>query len=190
MRVGRTFTRHFDLETKQHELLGLDLGEGAPRRALVLGLALYALWTGPLLLLFGFPNKITFTAYFLPPLITTVYGTQRSRIIERRWNITRWSIGVRYLVLGHRPVVNGGRRAATRSEWLPRRARWAGKTELLVASPLGPLVERWLGDDEESIPAGAGAPIRLAARPRLYGPDAVVKAHGRKAVQQHQRGKS
>ncbi|MFD8155313.1 hypothetical protein ACFV28_31765 [Streptomyces sp. NPDC059720] len=184
MRVGHTYTKHFDLETRQHELLGLDLGEGAPRRALVLGLSLYVLWTGPLLLLFGLPSKITFTAYFLPPLITAVYGTQRSRNIERRWNITRWSIGTRYLVLGHRPIICAGRRAASRSEWLSRRARWSAKAELLAESPLGPAIERWLGADE-SAPAGAGAPIKLAARPRLYGPDAVGKAYGRKAIKQH-----
>ncbi|MGW5851969.1 hypothetical protein ACWFQ8_29165 [Streptomyces sp. NPDC055254] len=177
------------METKQHELLGMDLGEGAPRRALILGLILYVVWTGPLLLLFGFPSEITFTIYFLPPLITAVYGTQRSTKLERRWNIANWSISARYLVLGHRPIICGGRRAATRSEWLPRRARWAGKTELLLASPLGGLVERWLGEEEDSTPAGAGSPIRLAARPRLYGPDAVAKAYGRKALAQHQGGK-
>ncbi|MCY0962965.1 hypothetical protein [Streptomyces sp. H27-H5] len=189
MRVGHTYTRHFDLETRQHELLGMDLGEGAPRRALILGLILYALWTGPLLLVFGLPNEITFTLYFLPPLITAVYGTQRSHGIERRWNITGWAIGVRYLVLGHRPIICGGRRAASRSEWLPRRDRWAGKTELLLESPLGGLVERWLGA-EDAAPAGAGGPIRLAARPRLYGPDAVAKAYGRKISQQHQKGEA
>ncbi|MFK0296629.1 hypothetical protein ACIQU6_40015 [Streptomyces sp. NPDC090442] len=183
--MGRTYTRHFDLETRQHELLGFDLGEGAPRRALILGLVLYALWTGTLLLLFGLPSKITFTLYALPPLFVAVYGTQRSQAIDRRWNITRWSIGVRYLVLGHRPIIGAGRRAATRSEWISRRARWSGKAELLAESPLGPLVERWLGTKEESTPPGAGAPIQLAARrPRLYGPDAVGKAYGRKAIQQ------
>ncbi|MHA4999025.1 hypothetical protein ACX28X_42060 [Streptomyces sp. SD18] len=166
----------------------MDLGEGAPRRALILGLALYVLWTGALLLMFGLPSKITFTAYFLPPLITAVYGTQRSQKNERRWNLTRWSIGTRYLVLGHRPIICAGRRAASRSEWLSRRARWSSKTELLAESPLGPLVDRWLGA-EDSVPSGAGAPVKLTARPRLYGPDAVGKAYGRKAVQQH-RGKT
>ncbi|MEU6467488.1 hypothetical protein [Streptomyces sp. NPDC046976] len=185
--MGRTYTKHFDLETRQHELLGLDLGEGAPRRALVLGLTLYALWTGSLLLLFGLPGKVTFTLYFLPPLITAVYGTQRSRTIERRWNITRWALGARYLVLGHRPLINAGRRAASRSEWISRRARWSTRTELLLQSPLGPAIERWLGA-EETVPQGAGTPIRFTARPRLYGPDAVGKAYGRKAMQQYKGG--
>ncbi|MGW2227459.1 hypothetical protein [Streptomyces formicae] len=182
MRRGHTYTDHFSLDTRQHELLGMDLGEGIPRRALILGLALYAVWTGPLLLLFGFPSRITFTAYFLPPLLTVIYGTQRSRRLDRRWNITNWSISARYHLLGHRPVICGGRRAATRSEWISRRGRWSGKTDTLAASSaLGGLVERWLGKD--GIPQGAGGPLRLDARPRLYGPDAVVKAHGRKARQ-------
>ncbi|MEH0424735.1 hypothetical protein [Streptomyces sp. B21-083] len=182
MRQGRTYTDHFQLDTRQHELLGMDLGEGIPRRALLLGLSLYLVWTGSILLVFGLPNRITFTLYFLPPLLTVVYGTQRSRRIDRRWNITNWSIGIRYLVLGHRPIICGGRRAAARSEWISRRARWGGKVDTLAASSvLGGLVERWLGDDD--IPQGAGVPLRLNARPRLYGPDAVVKAHGRKALQ-------
>lgn len=189
MRIGNTYTRHFDLETKQHELLGLDLGEGASRRSLVLGLVLYTLWTGSLLLLFGFPSMITFTVYFVPPLIITVYGTQRSRANERRWNISRWSISVRYLLLGHRPIICGGRRAAARSEWISRRARWAGRAELLALLPLGSSAERLL-DIEEPAPAGAGGPIRLAARPRLFGPEAVAKAHGRRAVQRHQEAKA
>ncbi|WP_331720120.1 hypothetical protein OG762_51730 (plasmid) [Streptomyces sp. NBC_01136] len=188
MRIGNTYTQHFELETKQHELLGLDLGEGAPRRPLVLGLVLNGLWWAVLLLVLGGPSKFTFTAYFLPPVIVTVYGAQRSTVIDRRWNLTRWAIGIRYLVLGHRPIISGGRRAATRSEWMNRRARWGTRLEFFLDSPLGGLIERWLGD-EESIPEGAGAPIRLAARPRLYGPDAVVKAYGRKALKQ-QRGKS
>ncbi|MFD9819070.1 hypothetical protein [Streptomyces violascens] len=182
MRIGRTYTEHFRIDTRQHEILGVDLGEGIPRRALLLGMALYAVWDGALLLLFGLPSRFTATLYILPPLVTVVYGVQRSRRLDRRWNITNWSLAVRYLVLGHRPIINGGRRAATRSEWLGRRARWGTKTETLAQSrALGGLVERWLGD--EDVPAGAGAPLRLAARPRLYGPDAVARAHGRKAPQ-------
>ncbi|MFF6852750.1 hypothetical protein [Streptomyces antimycoticus] len=188
MRVGHTYTRHFALETRQHELMGVDLGEGTPRRALVLGLVLYLVWTGSLLLLFGLPGRTTFTVYFLPPLITVVYGTQWSRKVDRRWNITYWAIGARYLILGHRPIICGGRRAATRSEWINRRARWGGKAEGLLHAPGGGALERWLGPDEEA-PAGAGGPVRLAARPRLYGPDAVVKAHGRKALKR-QEGKT
>jgi hypothetical protein len=181
MRVGTTLTRHLDLETRQHELLGFDLGEGAPRRALVLGLVLYAAWDGLLLATLGLPGKVTFTLYFLPPLATAYYGTQRSRRLDRRWNLTIWALTCRYLLLGHRPIICGGRRAATRAEWLPRRARWGSRFELLLDSPLGHLLERRLGTSTEPSPA-AGPPLHLHAQPRLYGPDAVARAYGRHAL--------
>ncbi|MEV7418980.1 hypothetical protein [Streptomyces sp. NPDC089919] len=179
MRVGHTYTSHFVIEARQHELLGLDLGEGVSRRTLLLGIALYALWTGPLLLLLGAPSRTSFTLYFLPPLLATVHGAQRARRTDRRMNLTHWSLTARYLLLGHRPVVCGGRRAAARTEWIPRGARWGGRLDALrSSSALGPLVRRWLGPDD-STPPTAGAPIPLTARPRLYGPDAVARAYGR-----------
>ncbi|GLV88003.1 hypothetical protein Slala03_76920 [Streptomyces lavendulae subsp. lavendulae] len=173
MRVGTTYTRHFDLESRQHELLGLDLGEGTPRRALILGLVLYILWTGSLLALFGLPSQVTFTAYFLPPLMVAIFGTQRSRKSERRWNITYWSLSVRYLALGHRPIICGGRRAAARAEWIPRRARWGTKGDAFRRESVR---LRRAEEHTEDLEIVAGMPIRLAARPRLYGPDAVFKA--------------
>ncbi|MEU8516349.1 hypothetical protein AB0C76_32920 [Kitasatospora sp. NPDC048722] len=180
-RTGRTYTRHFQLETRQHELLGVDLGEGAPRRALILGLILFAAWDGLLLLVLGLPSRFTFTLYVAPPALAVGFGAQHSRSLDRRWNLTRWAITLRYLLLGHRPIICGGRRAAHRSEWLGRRARWGSRLDLLLRSPLGGLVERWLGP-EDRIPSASGVPLRLDARPRLYGPDAVGKAYGRKAL--------
>ena len=179
-RVGNTYTRHFQLETKQHELLGVDLGEGAPRRGIIMGLILYVLWDGALLLLLGFPSPVTATFYILPPLFFTYYGMQRSTRADRRWNVTMWSLTARYLIVGHRPIVCGGRRAASRSEWISRRDRWGTRIKLLADSPLGGPLERWLGTEGE--PTGAGAPLLLGARPRLYGPDAVAAAYGRKAL--------
>lgn len=184
-RIGRTYTRHFDLDAKQHELLGVDLGEGTPRRALILGLILFVGWGGLMLLLFGIPSKFSLTLYLVPPAALTFYGAQRSTKLERRWNFTLWSIAIRYLWVGHRPIICGGRRAATRSEWIGRRARWGAKVEWFDDTPLGPLLDRWLGAEDE-IPSGSGAPLRLVARPRLYGPDAVARAYGRKALMQMQ----
>ncbi|MEW1551509.1 hypothetical protein [Streptomyces tsukubensis] len=185
-RVGHTYTRHFELDTRQHELLGVDLGEGAPRRALIVGLVLFAAWFGGLVLLFGLPGKLTFTAYFVPPVLVSVYGAQQSRAVERRWNMTRWALGIRYLVLGHRPIICGGQRAAARSEWITRRDRWAPRLAFLAESPLGGPLDRWLGPDDGATP-GAGAPIRLDSRPRLYGPDAVAKAARRRPTIPHQK---
>lgn len=185
MRTGHTYTDHFRLETRQHELLGVDLGEGVPRRILVLGLVLYVLWDGTLLLLLGLPTKMSATLYLLPPGLLVAYGARPSTRVPRRIALTGWAISARYLITGHRPVVCGGRRAATRSEWIGRRGRWAPRLTLLTGSSvLGPAVERWLGPDTDTAPAGAGPVIRLTARPRLYGPDAVVRAHGRRAARQ------
>ncbi|MGW4954553.1 hypothetical protein [Streptomyces parvulus] len=174
MRSGATYTRHFDLETRQHELLGLDLGEGAPRRTLVLGFVLYLIWTGGLLLILGLPGKFTFTLYFLPPLLTAIFGTQRSRKNERRWNITYWALTVRYVTLGHRPIICGGRRSAARVEWIPRRERMASRGGGLRPG------KHPTTDASTGLAPFAGAPIRLDARPRLYGPDQVYKARGRR----------
>ena len=174
MRAGATYTRHFDLETRQHELLGIDLGEGTPRRTLILGFVLYLMWTGGLLLILGIPSKITFTLYFLPPLLVAIFGTQRSRRNERRWNITYWALTVRYIALGHRPIICAGRRSAARVEWIPRRARMAGRGGALRPG-------REVTGEAGATPAPlAGAPLRMDSRPRLYGPDAVFKARGRR----------
>ncbi|GHF44202.1 hypothetical protein GCM10010218_26900 [Streptomyces mashuensis] len=177
MRVGHTFTRHFDLETRQHELFGMDLGEGPSRRVLVTGAVIYAVWVGGLLLVFGVPSKFLFTLYFAPPALITFYGSQRSRRNERRWNLTQWALAVRYLTVGHRPVVNGGRRAADRSEWLPLRARLGDRSEEFLALPGMGVFEGVLGGDEPK--STAGRPVRLDARPRLYGPDHVYRARMR-----------
>ncbi|WP_432089590.1 hypothetical protein [Streptomyces sp. bgisy095] len=179
MRTGTTYTRHFDVETRQHELLGLDLGEGVPRRVLVLGLVLFVTWTGGFLLLFGAPNKVTFSLYFLPPLLIAAIGTQRSKKMDRRWNITLWTLGARYLVFGHRPIICGGRRAAARAEWIPRRSRWGTKGDGLRRESVKRRREYEM--DTEAPAVVGGVPLELAARPRLYGPDAVYKARARRA---------
>lgn len=177
MRVGHTFTRHFDLETRQHELFGMDLGEGPSRRVLVTGAVIYGVWVGGLFLVFGIPSKIFFTLYFAPPALITFYGAQRSRRNERRWNLTQWALAIRYLTVGHRPVINGGRRAADRSEWLPLRARLGERTDEFLALPGMGVFEGALGGDEPR--PTAGRPAKLDARPRLYGPDHVYRARMR-----------
>ncbi|MEU8779680.1 hypothetical protein [Streptomyces sp. NPDC048606] len=175
-----------DIETRQHELMGIDLGEGAPRRALVLGFVLYLLWTGGLLLAFGLPNRITFTLYFLPPLLVAIFGTQRSRHNDRRWNVTVWALSVRYLVLGHRPIICGGRRSAARVEWIPRRARWGTKGDSLRRESVR---ARRAEEDITDPVIVAGLPIPHDVRPRLYGPDVVFKARPRGGKTQVRAGK-
>ncbi|MCF3100082.1 hypothetical protein IPZ58_00560 [Streptomyces roseoverticillatus] len=177
MRVGHTFTRHFDLETRQHELLGLDLGEGPSRRVLTTGAVVYAVWMGTLFLIFGWPSQMFFTLYFAPPALITFYGSQRSRRNERRWNLTQWALTIRYMTVGHRPVINGGRRAADRSEWLPLRARLGEKADDVMSLPGMGAFEGLLGNEEPQ--RASGRAITLEARPRLYGPDHVYRARSR-----------
>ncbi|MFJ5099254.1 hypothetical protein [Streptomyces sp. NPDC088557] len=178
MRTGTTYTRHLDLETRQHELLGLDLGEGVPRKTLVLGLALFGLWVGLLLLLLGLPTAQSSALYLIPPIFTAAVGTQRSRKTDRRRNLTVWVISARYLLLGHRPVICAGRRTATRSEWIPRHARWAQRGDALRRESVRRR-RAYEADTETETAAVAGPPVVLNARPRLYGPDTVYRARQR-----------
>jgi hypothetical protein len=178
MRTGHTLTRHFSLDTRQHEIMGVDLGEGPPRKMLVLTLALYLLWGGGALLIFGLPDKLTFSLYFTPPGVVAYYGARRSKGQPRRWNITVWALTLRYHLVGHRPIINGGRRAASRSEWIPRRGRWGDRVETLLALPGFTVLDPLFGVGDE--PAeGAGPAIPLQATVRLYGPDRVHAAHRR-----------
>ncbi|MFD3714928.1 hypothetical protein [Streptomyces sp. NPDC058677] len=176
-RVGHTYTRHFDLETRQHEIFGMDLGEGPSRRMLVTGVVVYVLWTGSLLMMFGLPSQLTFTLYFAPPAVITYYGAQRSRRNERRWNLTQWALWVRYLTLGHRPVINGGRRAAERHEWMPMSARLGERAEAFVELPGMGAFENVLGKDAPRPTAGRAVPFD--SKTRMYGPDAVYRARKR-----------
>lgn len=177
MRSGQTFTRHFDLEPRQHELFGLDLGEGPTRRTLMLGFVLFVLWTGGCLLFIGFPNQILFSLYVLPPGLITFYGTQRSKKNDRRWNITRWALMFRYYTKGHRPIINGGRRAATRKEWISFRERLGSKADSIAQLPGFGGLASYLASKEEAVDAPTGPAIPLNARARLYGPDRLYKAH-------------
>ncbi|MFF3764638.1 hypothetical protein ACFYYR_11205 [Streptomyces sp. NPDC001922] len=185
MRKGYTFTRHFDLETRQHELMGLDLGEGVPRRTLVLGVLLLVGWCGGLLMLFGAPSQYTFSLYMLPPLVTAVLGAQRSRRVDRRRNLTGWALAIRYVAVGHRPVINGGRRAAGRDEWIPVRDRWGERVDQLLDLPGFGGLERFLTSGTDRA-VSAGSPVRLAARARLHGPERVWRARRRAGLDKKQ----
>jgi hypothetical protein len=175
MRTGRTYTRSFDLETRQHELFGVDLGEGLPRRALVLGVVAFAFWITVLVVLIGAPSPRSLSLYVLPPGLVTVFGSRRSRTIDRRRVMTGWGIAVRYHVAGHAPIVLGGRRPSARGERITPTQRCTSRIERVGAA--APLLAAWAErvadrDREDSVP-GAGAPVAWSHRARLYGPDAL-----------------
>ncbi|GAA3087116.1 hypothetical protein GCM10020000_87340 [Streptomyces olivoverticillatus] len=135
MRTSHTFSRHWDLETRQHELLGIDLGEGISRKVLLHGLVVFALWDGALLLMASFPTTITFSLYFLPPIFITAYGTKRSGSYWRRRNFLLWGVTVNYLVNGVKPAIGRGRIPAPRLGWRLRAARLGERFPKLANLP-------------------------------------------------------
>lgn len=122
---GRVLTPHLELESRQHELFGLDLGEGPTRRGLIFGLLMLSTWCLVWAPFLGVPNKYTFSLYFLPPMIVTVLGMRDSpRTARRRW-LTDWALALRYAVVGHQPVIRWGARPPTRRELIPLAQRFA-----------------------------------------------------------------
>ncbi|MFD6879712.1 MULTISPECIES: hypothetical protein [unclassified Streptomyces] len=185
MREGMTYTRHFMLEARQHELFGVDLGKGVSRRTMLLGVLAFTVWDGIGFAVFGVPSLNWVTAYFLPPLLLTVLGAQPSRACDRRTVLAGWVIAGQYQVTGHRPVVRGGRAVAHRSEWLSRRARWERQVPALSRALGVATTERLLGGSAGQDVPSAGPVVEMTATARLYGPDhmvqKVVAVRGRKA---------
>ncbi|MFD8025784.1 hypothetical protein ACFV6G_35895 [Streptomyces lavendulae] len=180
MREGMTYTGYFSrLESRQHELFGVDLGQGISRRTLLLGLITFTLWDGPLFLLIGFPSVQWLTLYMLPPVVVTVLGAQQSKRCDRRTVLAGWVIGAHYQVHGHRPVICGGRVVAHRSGWIPRSARWERFAPVLTRAVGAATTARLFGAaGADSVPA-SGPVVELAHTVRLYGPDHMVRAAGR-----------
>ncbi|WUJ70094.1 hypothetical protein OG809_34000 [Kribbella soli] len=89
MRVGRTLTHHFEIETRQYDLLGIDLGEGARRRMIIFGAVIIVLWIALLFPFIGVPKKPTVSLYVVPPFVITAFGWRPGKFHERRW-VLRW----------------------------------------------------------------------------------------------------
>jgi hypothetical protein len=173
MRTSHTFSRHWDLETRQHELLGLDLGEGIPRTTLRYGAVIFPVWWGAWLLLFGLPARPLFPFFALPPLGLTYYGAKRSLVYWRRTNLMVWSVRAQYLLRGIAPVIGRGRIPTGR---LPLRLRGRRLGERAPQLAQMPGLARLFTAEGPDPARSAGQPLHLAPRPRLYGPDAVAKS--------------
>lgn len=104
---GRVFTRSLEFQTKQHSILGLDLGDGVDRDLLFLGSLGTAAWFGVLTLLFGLPTQQTIMAYLTLPIVVFYLGFQPDSTRERRKKLTTWILWLRYALVGHRPIING-----------------------------------------------------------------------------------
>ncbi|MFH0246369.1 hypothetical protein ACGRHY_29010 [Streptomyces sp. HK10] len=176
MRASRTYTRHWDLETRQHELLGIDLGEGIPRTMLRYGFVFFGVWWGGWLLLAGFPSQSAVPFFLLPPGWLTYAGAKRSLTYWRRTNLLVWGVHAQYLLRGVQPVVGRGRIPVRR---LGLRLRMRRLGERFPHLPQVPGVGHLFADRGADPARSTGKPVRIRPRVRLYGPDAVAKSRRR-----------
>lgn len=175
MRTGRILTAQMEIETRQHDMAGLDLGEGPPRRALIFGALALAVWCLALAPVLGIPNRYTFSVYFLPPVLLTVIGMRVSGRTPRRRVLTDWALQFRYALLGHRTLVDVGRRLPTRYELPPLAERWRvltnafGRVVPATVKPPWAQPEHTDGHRQEPV----GPPIVLEQRARVLDGDAL-----------------
>lgn len=132
-RTGRTVSRQLHIESRQHELFGVDLGEGIPRKVLLIGAAAFVLWAGLVFSVTKTFNQQMMFIYGFPPVMFVQLGIQESPTNARRWRLTQLILRIRYAVRAHRPVIRFGRRAADRHEFLPLTARFGGQLGQAIA---------------------------------------------------------
>jgi len=179
MAIGRTLTKQLTVEARQHEILGLDLGEGPKRSTIALGLAAVIIWSGVCLLVIGPPTADTLTLYLLPPGVALGMGLQEDAQNPRRTRLTGWALRIRYVLIGHRPILALGTTPARRGEMIPARFRLVGPA---VAARLPFPTEWFVPDDIASIGRPRrDRPLRLAQTARLYGTDHLARAIEKKA---------
>jgi hypothetical protein len=181
MRVGRTLTHHFEIETRQYDLLGIDLGEGARRRMIIFGAVIVLTWVALLAPFLGVPSKPTVSLYVVPPFVITAFGWRPGKFHERRRRVTEWALAVRYALRAHRPVIGLGARAADKSEYLPWRARVSTqKVANLAQARVTPEWERQVVVEHDPR-VRAGADLAVNQRARLIGTDQLQRVRRRTA---------
>lgn len=163
--IGRTLTKSFAIETRQHELLGLDLGEGPPRRLLVVGGVFVLLWFSTATILFGLPTRGTFMVYVTIPVLLAVYGFRESSKVPRRRNVVVWFLRARFLFASYRPLIALGRRRPDRTEirTISERFNFAGIAKVL--NPTAAPTAIW--EAEVPPPTAVGARISVPINTRV-----------------------
>jgi hypothetical protein len=120
--LGRTITKALSIEARQHELFGVDLGDGFKRKDVGLGVLVFAatlLVTFPIVKLTGFLDahpETAIPAMLFPGLLVVILGFRPSEQQPRRMALTVFALKLRYLFVGHQPVIALGARPATRHE--------------------------------------------------------------------------
>ena len=169
-REGQTVSRHLKFETRQHKL-GLDLGEGIPRKTLILGLIIFPLWWVIVFSILHGVNQITGMIYLLPPSMFLWFGTQESDGNLRRMRFTQGLLRVRYGFTNHRPVIRCGRREADPREFVPATVRFG--------QGLGSLVQKIVPRKKQD---GTQEPVTMAPTLWLVGGDQLDAVGQREAA--------
>ncbi|GAB4097829.1 hypothetical protein GCM10028787_33040 [Brachybacterium horti] len=173
-RTAHNYTGAFALETRQHTLLGIDLGEGPPRKPLIFGIAVFAVWIALLWVLLDGPSKFTATLFILPPALITWFGSQKAAGNPRRFRFTTWVLAAAFVLRGHLPIINLGRRRPSRAELTP----WNQRREDFPWSRR-PAWERPQNDDAPL--TEVGRPVRLQMKARLLGNEHVAQTLQRRS---------
>lgn len=168
-REGQTVSRHLKFETRQHKL-GVDLGEGIPRKTLILGLIIFPVWWVMVFSVLHGVNQITGMIYLLPPSLFLWFGTQESDGNLRRMRFTQGLLRLRYAATNHRPVIRWGRREADPREFVPATVRFG--------EILGSLVQKIVPQKKQ---AGSQEPVTMAPTLWLVGGDQLDEVGQREA---------
>ena len=168
-REGQTVSRHLKFETRQHKL-GVDLGEGIPRKTLILGLIIFPVWWVMVFSVLHGVNQITGMIYLLPPSLFLWFGTQESDGNLRRMRFTQGLLRLRYAATNHRPVIRCGRREADPREFVPATVRFG--------EILGSLVQKIVPQKKQ---AGSQEPVTMAPTLWLVGGDQLDAVGQREA---------
>lgn len=177
-REGQTVSRHLKFETRQHKL-GVDLGEGIPRKTLILGLIIFPLWWVMVFSILHGVNQITGMIYLLPPSLFLWFGTRESDGNLRRMRFTQGLLRVRYGFTNHRPVIRWGRREADPREFVPATVRFG--------EILGAAVQKIAPQKKK---AGSQEPVTMAPTLWLVGGDQLDAVGQREAARRAKKRKA
>ncbi|PPF85242.1 hypothetical protein C5C03_15070 [Clavibacter michiganensis] len=127
--IGRTITKALTVEARQHELFGIDLGEGFRRREAGLAVLVFLATLPAMYVLVNATGllraapQFAFPLMALPGIVVVMFGFLPSEANPRRVYLTVAALSIRYLVVGHLPIISLGAREPSRLERLNLRDR-------------------------------------------------------------------
>lgn len=165
-RTGLDLTEVLTIEARQHELLGMELGEGPKRSTLKLGALIGGVW-----LLVAVPVSVGlglwasldvapfgFAVAVIPPSVLLAVALRPLEDTPSRIGLVPVVLRIRYVIRGHMPVIRLGVRRASSGERIPLLARLA-------------YLLRHDRDSALPLPGVAQPVVAFGWRARLYGRD-------------------